>query len=222
MHARLRKLLKSQRTSPTQCEREDRITQNSVASVSSGSPPSSQLSSSSSGTTPSKPRQIQVALSSQLRWKRKYDVFVCHSSAHRDIEEATRLVLFLEAAPHSFRCFLWQRDACPGGAISTEFCEAVQNSHIRALLITPSFVQDDWCNYMMHQALAEGPMSNRMIPMLQNLTHSQYPHELKFYYYIDLSKNPDHGYSVVSKTVLRYLENLVKNEMKLVNNSGRR
>lgn len=172
--------------------------ENSVVSISSVS---STLQ--SVRTSNCKPQQLNIALNSELRWKRRYDVFVCHSSAHTDIEEATRLVLFLEEAPRSLRCFLWQRDTCPGGAISTEFCQAVADSHIRALLITPSFVQDDWCNYMMHQTLSEGPMSNRMIPILQNLSHSQYPQELKFYYYIDLSKNPDQGFSMVNKTVHR-------------------
>ncbi|CAG6006156.1 unnamed protein product [Menidia menidia] len=135
------------------------------------------------------------------------------------MEEAARLVLYLEAAPRSLRCFLWQRDSCPGSAIPAEFCQAVEDSHLRAFLITPSFVQDGWCNYMMHQALAEGPMSNRTIPMLRDLLHSQYPQELKFYYYIDLSKNKN-GYSMVSKTVFLYLENLVKKEMELLGNSG--
>ncbi|XP_015228191.1 PREDICTED: toll/interleukin-1 receptor domain-containing adapter protein [Cyprinodon variegatus] len=170
---------------------------------------------SSQGPAVTKPPQLKLSLSSELRWKRKYDVFVCHSSAQRDIEEAKRLVLFLETPPRSLRCFLWHRDSCPGGAISTEFCKAVENSHIRALLITPSFVQDGWCSYMMHQALAEGPMSNRMIPLLQGLAHSQYPQELRFYYYIDLSRNPDYGFSVVNKTIQSYLEKLTQHENKL-------
>ncbi|XP_029963519.1 toll/interleukin-1 receptor domain-containing adapter protein [Salarias fasciatus] len=163
------------------------------------------------GTAPS----TQSVLDSEVRWKWKYDVFVCHSNAHSDIEEATRLVSFLEGSPHRLRCFLWQRDTCPGGAVSTEFCQAVQDSHLRALLITPTFVKDDWCGYMMHQAIAEGPMSNRMIPMIQNLHHCQYPPELKFYYYIDLSKNPLQGYTHVKKTILKNLEYLLKKEMVL-------
>uniref|UniRef100_A0A3B1IUA7 TIR domain-containing protein n=1 Tax=Astyanax mexicanus TaxID=7994 RepID=A0A3B1IUA7_ASTMX len=32
------------------------------------------------------------------------------------------------------------------------------------LLISPSFLTDDWCMYQMHQALSEGPMSQRIIP----------------------------------------------------------
>lgn len=57
--------------------------------------------------------------------------------------------------------------------------------------------------YMMHQALAEAPMSARIIPLRQNLSHTQYPQELKFYYYIDLSFNSDRGYSRISRTVLK-------------------
>ncbi|KAK9520612.1 hypothetical protein VZT92_020485 [Zoarces viviparus] len=108
-----------------------------------------------------------------------------------------------------------KRDACPGGAISTELCQAVKDSHIRALLITPGFLQDDWCKYMMHQVLAEAPMSNRIIPLVQNLPHSQYPQELRFYFYTDLGKNPDSGYTKVNTTVLKYLEDLLKNEKTL-------
>uniref|UniRef100_A0A3P8U3D4 TIR domain containing adaptor protein n=1 Tax=Amphiprion percula TaxID=161767 RepID=A0A3P8U3D4_AMPPE len=213
MQGWFQKLLKSRATTPH--EQESNVRQNSETSVSSAltpSMPTSSLQNSSPGATPS--RQ-QFALGSELRWKRKYDVFVCHSTAHPDIEEATHLVSFLEASPHSLRCFLWQRDTCPGGAISTEYCEAVQNSHLRALLITPSFVQDGWCNYMMHQALAEGPMSRRMIPLVKNLSMSQYPKELKFYYYIDLSRGTDRGYMLVIKAVISYLEDLVKSEMQL-------
>ncbi|XP_056138817.1 toll/interleukin-1 receptor domain-containing adapter protein, partial [Lampris incognitus] len=165
-----------------------------------------------SPNTSTKTSQPQSALCSPVRWSRKYDVFVCHSSVHIDIEEAIQLVSFLEASPHSLRCFLWQRDASPGGAIPTELCQAVQNSHCRALLITPNFLEDEWCMYMMHQALAEGPMSNRMIPLIHNLSTSQYPLELKFYYYIDLSRNPEHGYTLLSKSVLKYLEDMVEKE----------
>ncbi|XP_042342706.1 toll/interleukin-1 receptor domain-containing adapter protein isoform X2 [Plectropomus leopardus] len=213
MHGWFQKLLKSAR------EQEEKVTKKSSASSESTLPSSTSswsLSSSSSslqGTTSSKtPSQPPSVLSSLLRWRRKYDVFVCHSSEHSDTEEAMRLVSFLEASPRSLRCFLWQRDTCPGGAFSTELCQAVEDSHLRALLITPNFLQDDWCIYMMHQALAEGPMSNRLIPLVQNLSHSEYPQELRFYFYIDLSRNPDRGYTLVNKTVLKYLQDLVKNE----------
>ncbi|XP_035536157.1 toll/interleukin-1 receptor domain-containing adapter protein [Morone saxatilis] len=218
MHSWFQKLLKSRESSSAQHEQEAKVTQKSVSSV-SASPSSASsfcsLSPSSPGTTPFKTLQSQSALSSPQRWGRKYDVFVCHSSVGSDIEEAGRLVSFLEASPRSLRCFLRQRDDCPGGAISTELCQAVQNSHLWALFITPNFLQDDWCMYMMHQALAEGPMSSRLIPLIQNLPRSQYPQELKFYFYIDLSHNRDQGYTRLNRSVLKYLEDLVKNEKTL-------
>lgn len=197
------KLLKSRGSLSTR-EQEAKVTKNPLTSVSSSSTSfeSSLCSSSSSpGTTPSKPPH--PALSSPLRWSRQYDVLVCHSLEPSDTDQAVRLVSFLEASPRCLRCFLLHRDICPGGAFSTELCQAVQNSHLRALLITPNFLLDDWCTYVMHQALSEGPMSNRMIPMVYNLSHSQYPQELKFYIYIDLSKNCDRGYTLVNTTVLK-------------------
>lgn len=151
--------------------------------------------------TPNLHSQSQSVLGSKLRWSKKYDVLVCHSSVVSDSEEAARLASFLEASPRSLRCFLQHRDECPGGATSTELCQAVQESHLWALLITPSFLQDDWCHYMMHQALAEGTMSSRIIPLLLNLSHSQYPQELRFFCCIDLTRNPDRGYRRISDTV---------------------
>ncbi|CAK6972306.1 toll/interleukin-1 receptor domain-containing adapter protein [Scomber scombrus] len=211
MHGWFQKLLKSRVPSST-CKQEAKVTQKVTSdSNSSLSFTSSSCSSSPSPrTTSSKPTQSPPALSSPLRWSLKYDVLVCHSSDPSDTEEAVRLVSFLEA--HSLRCFLVHRDTCPGGAFSTELCEAVQNSHLRALLITPNFLQDEWCMYVMHQALSEGPMSNRMLPLVYNLPHSQYPQELKFRFYFDLGKHPDQCYSRVNNTVLQYLQDMVKNE----------
>lgn len=142
-------------------------------------------------------------LSSQQRWRLKYDLLVCHSDADCDIEEAKHLVSFLEASPRSLRCFLWQRDVCVGGAVFTEFCQAVQESHMQALLITPNFLEEEWCKYMMHQVLSQGPMSNRLIPLLHNVPHSQYPQELKFYIYTNLTTNSDRGYNRINLTVLK-------------------
>ncbi|XP_010755418.1 toll/interleukin-1 receptor domain-containing adapter protein [Larimichthys crocea] len=205
MHNWFQKLFKS-------TQREQEVTKNSSSLNVSSTTSSASALGSPSTSSPSKLLQSQSVLNSRSRWSRKYDVFVCHSSVDSDSEEAGRLVSFLEASPHGLRCFLRQRDDTPGGAIPTELCEALQNSHLWALLITPNFLQDEWCMYMMHQALAEAPMSARIIPLRQNLSHTQYPQELKFYYYIDLSFNSDRGYSRISRTVLKYLEDLAKSE----------
>ncbi|XP_058490176.1 toll/interleukin-1 receptor domain-containing adapter protein-like [Solea solea] len=199
------KLFKSKVFLSTQRDPEAKVTGVSP----SLSPPSS---SSSLETAPFKPQKLPSALSSQTRWRRKYDLLVCHSVADIDTEEAKRLVSFLEASPCSLRCFLWQRDVCPGSAVPTEFCQVVQECHLQVLLITPNFLQEAWCMYMMHQTLAEGPVSNRLIPLILNLSHAQYPRELKFYFYINLSRNTGQAYSLINKTVLKYLEDQVKHE----------
>ncbi|XP_021443911.2 toll/interleukin-1 receptor domain-containing adapter protein [Oncorhynchus mykiss] len=168
--------------------------------------PSPSVDGASSLVPTSTPNPPPPFLSSMIRWSQTYDLCVCHSPV--DIEEAIRLATYLEKPACGLRCFLRQRDASVGGAIPTELCQAVQNSHCWALLITPNFLLDDWCQYMMHQALSEGPMSNRIIPLVLNLSYSQYPKELRFYYYKDLSKNPERGYTQVYKTVLKYLEDM--------------
>ncbi|KAJ0021859.1 hypothetical protein NQD34_009349 [Periophthalmus magnuspinnatus] len=156
--------------------------------------------------------QRQSLLNSAARWTRPYDVFVCHSHELSDTEEAERLVSCLEAPPHNLRCFLSHRDSCPGAAIPSELCQAVQNSHIKVLIITEHFLKDEWCTYVMHQALADGPMSNRMIPLVRNLLHSDFPPELRVYSYTDLNRNTEHCYTMVTRTVLQYLKDLVRNE----------
>ncbi|XP_037316821.1 toll/interleukin-1 receptor domain-containing adapter protein [Pungitius pungitius] len=222
----IQKLWKSRLSSSAGASREQEatVTKKPVCPVgsASNSPPSSSSSSSPPlRTTPSKPPGPEPqpgpgpGPGSPLRWSRKYDVLVCHSSDCSDTSEALRLVSFLEAAPRSLRCFLVQRDACPGGAISTELCQAVRDSHLRALLVTPDFLRDGWCQYMMHQVLSEGPMSNRIIPLVQRLPHSEYPPELRFYCYIDLGRGRDRGYARVTSTVLAYLEDLEKKEKTL-------
>ncbi|XP_041657375.1 toll/interleukin-1 receptor domain-containing adapter protein [Cheilinus undulatus] len=203
MHCWLQKLLKSKGPLSAQHGAKARVAQSSTSS-------SSSAALSSLGTAPSKPLQPSFALSSPQRWSRKYDVLVCHSSVDSDAEEAQRLVSFLEASSSGFRCFLRERDSCPGGAISTELCDAVENSHLWALLITPSFLQDNWCQFVTQQALSEGPMSHRTIPLVKNLHRSQVPRELRFFFNIDLNNNPDRGYNLLHRTVLCYLEELVK------------
>ncbi|XP_029026654.1 toll/interleukin-1 receptor domain-containing adapter protein isoform X2 [Betta splendens] len=216
MNGWFQKLMKPRVSLSTRPEHKD--TDASVSPIRSFTSSCSSSSSSSRTSPEIKPNKTHrskptpPALNSPQRWKRKYDLLVCHSCADSDTEEATRLVSFLEDSPRGLRCFLWQRDVCVGAAVFTEFCQAVQDSHLQALLITPSFLRDELCRYMMHQTLAEGPMSNRLIPLVHNLSHSEYPQELRFCFYIDLSANTDRGYTRINQTVIQYLEDLVKNE----------
>ncbi|KAJ8368849.1 hypothetical protein SKAU_G00088770 [Synaphobranchus kaupii] len=172
--------------------------------ASSGTPASQRSPSSLTPSSSSPP----LPRNSPARRSRNFDVCVCHSAV--DAPDAQCLASHLEAGPHGFRCFLPLRDSAPGGAVSTELCEAVQGSHCWALLITPAFLADPWCRYQMNQVIAEAPMSNRMIPLLLRASRSDYPAELRFYYYIDLNGDTERGYARVYRTVRDYLAELCR------------
>ncbi|NXX59657.1 TIRAP protein, partial [Scopus umbretta] len=157
----------------------------------SSSPSSSSAESSISFPSTSLARSVRpsavsmpdINASGSARWAKGYDVCICHSEM--DLELVEELVSYLEGQPESFRCFLQLRDAAPGSAVVTELCNAVQNSHCWVMLITPGFLQDPWCKYQMHQALAEAPMANgRTIPVLKDVDRKDYPKELRNLYYI--------------------------------------
>ncbi|XP_040339414.1 toll/interleukin-1 receptor domain-containing adapter protein isoform X1 [Herpailurus yagouaroundi] len=135
------------------------------------------------------------------RWSKDYDVCVCHSE--EDLAAAQELVSYLEGSTASLRCFLQLRDATPGGAIVSELCQALSNSHCRVLLITPGFLQDPWCKYQMLQALSEAPgAEGRTIPLMSGLARAAYPAELRFMYFVD-GRGPDGGFRQVKEAVMR-------------------
>ncbi|KAM9031235.1 toll/interleukin-1 receptor domain-containing adapter protein isoform X4 [Sarcophilus harrisii] len=142
--------------------------------------------------------------SSDSRWSKTYDVCVCHSE--HDLMPVQELVSYLEGEPNGLRCFLHLRDAAPGGAIVSELCQAMGNSHCCVLFITSHFLQDPWCKYQMLQALSEAPGSEgHTIPLLAGLARSEYPPELRFMFYVD-GNGLDNGFGKVKKTVWRYLQ----------------
>ncbi|XP_048199639.1 toll/interleukin-1 receptor domain-containing adapter protein [Perognathus longimembris pacificus] len=164
--------------------------------------PSSSLGPDVSATSSPTP----VDPSSSGRWSKDYDVCVCHSD--EDLAVAQELVSYLEGNTVSLRCFLQLRDATPGGAIVSELCQALSNSHCRVLLITPGFLRDPWCKYQMLQALTQAPGAEGCtIPLLSGLTRAAYPPELRFMYYVDGS-GPDGGFCQVKEAVMRYLQTL--------------
>ncbi|KAM6295731.1 toll/interleukin-1 receptor domain-containing adapter protein [Aegotheles albertisi] len=188
---------------------------NSSRSASS-SPSSSSAESSSSSPSSSLVRSVclspvstpDINASGSARWAKSYDVCICHSEV--DLELVEELVSYLEAQPESFRCFLQLRDATPGSAVVTELCDAVQNSHCWVMLITPGFLQDPWCKYQMHQALAEAPLANgRTIPVLKDVERKDYPRELRNLYYISMVQK-ENSFRQIRDTLLRYLQELCR------------
>uniref|UniRef100_A0A8C6CA35 Toll/interleukin-1 receptor domain-containing adapter protein n=1 Tax=Monodon monoceros TaxID=40151 RepID=A0A8C6CA35_MONMO len=139
--------------------------------------------------------------SSSGRWSKDYDVCVCHSE--EDLAAAQELVSYLEGSAAGLRCFLQLRDAAPGGAIVSELCQALSNSHCRVLLITPGFLRDPWCRYQMLQALSEAPgAEGRTIPLMSGLSRAAYPAELRFMYFVN-GWGPDGGFRQVKEAVTR-------------------
>ncbi|NXY52176.1 TIRAP protein, partial [Ceuthmochares aereus] len=185
-------------------------TESSLNSSRSASPsPSSSSAENSTSTSMSLVRSVRLSPTSVLdinasgsaRWAKSYDVCICHSEV--DLELVEELVSYLESQPESFRCFLQLRDAAPGSAVVTELCDAVQNSHCWVMLITPDFLQDPWCKYQMHQALAEAPMANgRTIPVLKGVDRKDYPRELRNLYYIYMALK-ENSFRQIRDTVMR-------------------
>ncbi|NXC49926.1 TIRAP protein, partial [Penelope pileata] len=179
----------------------------SPSSLSSSSS-SSSLAPSSDVARPRRPAPVDISSSGSARWAKSYDVCICHSEG--DLEFVEELVAYLEGQPQALRCFLQLRDSAAGSAIVTELCEAVRNSHCWVMLITPSFLQDPWCRYQMHQALAEAPMANgRTIPVLKDIDRKDYPRELRNLYYISTALK-ENSFRQIRDTVLRYLEELCR------------
>ncbi|PKU28203.1 toll interleukin-1 receptor domain-containing adapter protein [Limosa lapponica baueri] len=71
------------------------------------------------------------------------------------------------------------------------------------MLITPGFLQDPWCKYQMHQALAEAPMANgRTIPVVKDVDRKDYPRELRNLYYIYMALK-EKSFKQIRDTVFR-------------------
>ncbi|NXH09558.1 TIRAP protein, partial [Bucco capensis] len=185
---------------------------NTSCSTSSSSAAKSSSSSSSTSLARSVPLSplsvLDINASDSARWNKSYDICICHSEV--DLELVEELVSYLEGQPESFRCFLQLRDAAPGSAVVTELCDAVQNSHCWVMLITPGFLQDPWCKYQMHQALAEAPLANgRTIPVLKDVDRKDYPKELRNLYYIYMALK-ENSFRQIRDTVMRYLQELCR------------
>ncbi|KAF7242154.1 Toll/interleukin-1 receptor domain-containing adapter protein [Varanus komodoensis] len=168
----------------------------------SPSPPATVRSSPTATRSLANSPTASLSLSNEsARLSKQYDVCICHNEG--DFEFVEELVSYLESQPERFRCFLQPRDALAGGAIVTELCDAVQNSHCWVLLITPHFLADPWCRYQMHYALTEAPMANgRTIPVLKDMDRGDYPRELRCIYYINVVHQVT-SFKQIKETVMR-------------------
>uniref|UniRef100_A0A8C5R088 TIR domain-containing protein n=1 Tax=Leptobrachium leishanense TaxID=445787 RepID=A0A8C5R088_9ANUR len=136
-----------------------------------------------------------------VRWDNKYDVYICHSE--RDLPFAKEMLYFLEGLPEQLRCFLPLRDMDAGGAMVSEMCHGLGNSHCWVMLLTTWFLDDSWCRYQMHQALMKAPGGEgRFIPLMIDLPRSRYPVELSFLCYIRGTSGDHQVFAQLRKCIL--------------------
>uniref|UniRef100_A0A8C5R262 TIR domain-containing protein n=1 Tax=Leptobrachium leishanense TaxID=445787 RepID=A0A8C5R262_9ANUR len=142
-----------------------------------------------------------------VRWDNKYDVYICHSE--RDLPFAKEMLYFLEGLPEQLRCFLPLRDMDAGGAMVSEMCHGLGNSHCWVMLLTTWFLDDSWCRYQMHQALMKAPGGEgRFIPLMIDLPRSRYPVELSFLCYIRGTSGDHQVFAQLRKCILMYLKKM--------------
>ncbi|XP_075046566.1 toll/interleukin-1 receptor domain-containing adapter protein isoform X2 [Mixophyes fleayi] len=165
-------------------------------------------SSRSTNTRP--PEPIPVWPENSVRWRRLYDVYICHSEVAADTSYAVEMLSYLEEQPERLRCFLPLRDMEAGSPVSTEMCHGAQNSHCWVMLLTPHFLSDNWCKYQMHQFLTQAPCADgRLIPVMMGMSFSQYPAELRHMFAFKGALSDKSVFGQVKRAILTYLKKLL-------------
>lgn len=108
-----------------------------------------------------------------------YDVFISHSS--KDVTFATEIQTELES--QDFKCCIHIRDFTPGETILDNISNAIYGSRVTLAILSPDFVESEWCNSELQQALTRSMRDHRVIPILYK--NCQIPRELLHRTYID-------------------------------------
>ena len=81
----------------------------------------------------------------------EYDVFVSYNNADKDWV-MNRLIPTLEGAPHNLRVCVDYRDFKLGRTIIDNILDAIQHSRKTVLILSPSFVDSEWCYFELEMA----------------------------------------------------------------------
>lgn len=122
-----------------------------------------------------------------LRSGKKYDLFFSHSS--KDEEWVKEIVEKLEAEPFNLKCAYFNRDFTPGEGIIDCILRYMEVSQGIVFVLSPSFVESEWCKYEVSQGLYQSIISNRtkILPVLYQ--QCEIPRALKHKRYIDATTN---------------------------------
>ncbi|XP_031562113.1 uncharacterized protein LOC116297929 [Actinia tenebrosa] len=108
-----------------------------------------------------------------------YDVFISYSS--KDVTFATEIQRELER--QDFKCCIHIRDFTPGDTIINNISNAIYGSRVTLAILSPDFVDSEWCKGELQQALTRSMRDHRVIPILYK--NCQIPTELRHRTYID-------------------------------------
>lgn len=91
----------------------------------------------------------------------RYDVFICYSN--KDIGWVKELVAELEKL--HFVCCIDFRDFVPGAAIVENISEAIYYSAKTIAVLSPNFLNSEWCNRELQQALTR-TRKHQVVPIV--------------------------------------------------------
>ena len=127
-----------------------------------------------------------------------YHLFFSHSSKDRDwVIEA---LYALEAPPYNLKCCYDERDFTAGQGIISNIENAIDKSACTCLVLTPDFVQSDFCAYEQELAnLLHVEGKGKVIPIM--LKKCQVPKDIRFINYIEPGQDLHLAYKKVNDAV---------------------
>ncbi|XP_068698358.1 uncharacterized protein [Montipora foliosa] len=97
----------------------------------------------------------------EVDYEARYDVFICYSN--KDATWVKELLAELEK--RHFACCIDFRDFVPGAAIVDNISQAIYYSRKTIAVLSPDFVNSNWCNHELQQALTR-IRSHQVVPIV--------------------------------------------------------
>lgn len=91
-----------------------------------------------------------------------YDVFI--SFSEKDQQFAKALQQNIES--QGYKCCFHHRDFCPGEAIVKSITDAIYQSLVTLVVLTPDYIDSKWCRQELNQALTAAIGIHRVLPVI--------------------------------------------------------
>ena len=86
---------------------------------------------------------------------RKYHAFVSYNH-DKDYEWVANDMVSKVEEEWGYSLCIGQRDFVAGAPIAENIVNAVENSHLTLIILTPDFISSHWCEFELHMALTRG------------------------------------------------------------------